>query len=202
MCKSLSMASLKLYFDTRNESKDGLYPIKLIIQNKGNALINLNIKVGLDQLIENKQLTAGYEIVNHPQKKFYNNYIESRFIQVKSLLFSLENSGEIKKMTASEIKRLIEGKEEVEKKTLVKDHFMQFIEAKNKPRTKQIYLDTYKKIEQFADFDSLLFEDVNYKWVKSLEAYLLETNAINTVQLRDVVSIIRLHQMIPPKVEV
>jgi len=55
------MASLKLYLDTRKELKNGLYPLKLMIQHKGITLINLNINIAIDQLIVNKQITVGYE---------------------------------------------------------------------------------------------------------------------------------------------
>lgn len=178
------MASVKLYLDTRNRLKDGKFSLKLIIQHKGNAMIPLNISLREDQLEENKLFIAGYEVVNTSQNKYLNTTIERRYLEVKRLIMSLEENGLIHKQKVSDIKKIIEGKaDEGEKTTMLNTHFQRFISLKNKPRTKDVYEETLKKIKQFTDIESLTFDAINIKWLRNFESHLLESCSINTVSI-------------------
>lgn len=179
------MASIKPYFDTRTARKDGTYPLKLSVTHKGNTvLISLQIYL----LPECWDAKKG-EIVKDKRKALYNDTLRRRMILAENILLKLGETGELKRLTASGLKKRIEAGENPEpipmeeRRPLLQDAFHQFIDTCKTNGTKTIYRHTLERLEKFADLDTLTFEEIDTAWLRRFEAALSETNKVNTIAL-------------------
>lgn len=128
------MASAKLYLDTRSRRKDGTFPLKISVVHNTPFQINLKIYLTEEQFEEEK-------VIKHPLKDIFNNTIQQRFMNVNLLLLKLESSGELRHLSAKDLKKRIEEdhsgvEEEPEQITSAykfKDHIERYIADKTIP---------------------------------------------------------------------
>lgn len=181
------MASVKPYFDTRTERKDGTFPLKLAINHQGSSvLISLNIYL----LPECWDSEKG-EVVKDKRKGAYNDALRRRLHLAQDVIFKLAEKGELKTLTAAELKKRIEAGENpaaevssnIESAPLLRDAFQQFIATCKTKGTKAIYQHTLERIEKFTDLDTLTFEQIDASWLRRFEAELTEANKVNTIAL-------------------
>lgn len=79
------MASIKLYLDTRREKKDGLFPLKLNVRNKGKFLLATGISVSI-------QNWTGSEFTNkEPNYKTKNAMLRKVLSDMESAIFRLSS---------------------------------------------------------------------------------------------------------------
>lgn len=180
------MASAILKLDTRYELKEGKYPLKIAITHKGGyALISTGIQLKPDQFVNG-------EIIGVRGYVSFNETAQTMLFHAKKLLLDYKLSGRLNKISAKELKNAISKKieniEEEQKPCLFKDHMEKFVSDKQKERTKEIYLETLKKISSYTDIDNLYFEDINYAWLKKFESFMASTCSINTraIHLRNI----------------
>ncbi len=179
------MAAIKPYFDTRTARKDGTYPLKLSVSHKGDTvLISLRIYLLPECWDPNKE-----EVVKDKRKAVYNDTLRRRMILAENVILKLGETGELRCLTASELKKRIEAGENPEpipteeSRPLIRDVFRQFIDTCKTNGTKTIYRHTLERLGRFADLDTLTFEEVDTAWLRRFEAALIETNKVNTVAL-------------------
>lgn len=174
------MASIWYYLDKRRQKADSTYPlkIKVSINSKKSCLINLKVSLREDQWEKG-------EIVRHDNRKYLNRYIKQRYIDITNIIFQLETSGAISRMTPIEVKKRIESfRIDSEKSPYsFSEHFDRFISTRNKPSTKDIYRQTLLKIQQYTP-GLLGFSDINPAWLKGFEIFLKEQGLrINSINL-------------------
>ena len=180
------MASVKPYFDTRSPRKDGTCPLKLAVNHKGRTvLVSLNIYLFPDCWDTDKN-----EVVKDKRKVVYNDALRRRLHLAQDVIFKLSETGELKTMTAAVLKKRIEAGENPipdlptsETIPLLRDAFQDFISTCKTKGTKTIYQHTLDRIEKFADFDTLTFEQIDASWLRRFEAELTEGNKVNTIAL-------------------
>lgn len=179
------MASVKPYFDTRSPRKDGTCPLKLAITHKGNTvLVSLQIYLLPEYWDPRKQ-----EVVKDKRKSVYNEVIRRRLVLAENVILRLGEKGELASLSASELKKRIEAGDNSEPapaeiaRPLVKDVFLQFIDTCRTEGTKTIYRHTLERIAQFADPNTLTFEEIDASWLRRFEATLSENNKVNTISL-------------------
>lgn len=183
------MATTKFYLDTRAVQKGQAAPLKLAITKKGEtALLHLNI-----QLLPTQWDKVTGKVINHPNKLFFNTYINRRKLDVDTEILRLIESGEACKMRAKDIKDFINQKNTNVKMPTPDDlfaaRFRSFAGAKRES-TKGIYMHTYNRMLAFDNgLEERTFEDINKEWLTAFETYLAQTspskNARN-VHLRNI----------------
>lgn len=187
------MASAKLYLDTRSQRKDGTFPLKISVVHNSPFQINLKIYLTEEQFEHNK-------VINHPLKDVFNNVIQQRLLNVNLLILKLESNGELRHLSAKDLKKKIEEdhspfdepkEENVNSAYKFKDHIEQFISNKNNIRTKELYHYTLNKIGEFTDISKLTFEDINFSWLKCFDKFLFDSCSTNSraIHLRNIRSI-------------
>ena len=194
------MATSVLYFDQRRHKDAGQGQLRIIIRHKGTtAMLSTGITLNADQW-------KNETIVKHPDAQFLNSVLSSKKGEVDRCLLELSTLGYLRGKTAKEIADIIKkrtdpeyaeeqaakSKERAEKENSLLLFFNQVAESKDKPGTRQLYKDSYKKIEQFcvaSGKDPLLlrFDDITKTWLISFEQFCLKTERQNTASrhLRD-----------------
>ena len=163
-------------------------------------MISLGIKVRPEQW-------DGSQVINHPQAGLLNSIIKIKVGNIESSILNMTALGKFSGKTAKEIVDLLVEELDPEKVEVRKAierrkelainglsaRFRHYICLKNKPGTKQLYTDTFNKINDYcksivSDIESLSLDDINGSWLISFEQFCLQTENQNTASrhLRDI----------------
>jgi integrase len=187
------MASVKTYLDTRSKVKGEFFPLKLSVATHSKTfLTSLKVRLLASQW-------DGANVVNHPQGLLLNAHIKELLAKVKNLLFELEVTQQLNTLTFEQVKGKVhallkktpekEEKPKQEKAYTFAEHYNSHFKNKiNKPRTKEIYDTTLRKIAKFTDIEELTFQDINVAWLNSFTEYLSATAGTNAraIDLRNI----------------
>ena len=93
------MATIKFYLDTRREKKDGLFPLKLNIHNKGTFFLSTGYSTTKEKWngIEFTNKEANYRTKNAALRKMLND--------MENAIFRLEMDGKSKETSDKSLKR-------------------------------------------------------------------------------------------------
>lgn len=182
LCKFHTMATTKLYLDTRRIKKDGTYPIKIMVNHKGNFLVSTDYSSCTEEWDRSSFTTkaANYRTKNVQLRNIIN--------KIENLIFDLENSNRLNTIPNKKLKQLIEEKLSGKSDSLVFiDYLDKFLETKTKAGTKEVYITTRNKLTEFDK--SACFTDITPEWLAKFENWLkrdnLKTNYIS-IQLRNI----------------
>lgn len=186
------MVTVNFYLDNRRK-KSTSYSLRInLSKNRKTSSIPLGI-----QLLDNQWDVENKKIINHPEDKFWNNFISRKKIEIETLLLKLEDDpnfklGEksiielrdyINNIIFPERSEPIKKEKEIEKGFLY--YFGHFIERKS-GRTKAIYEATKNRlIECFGEknLSKLKFEDIKVSWLEDFNDWLAKTNKINSISI-------------------
>lgn len=168
------MATTHFYLDLRGKAKDG----------KGSVLIILSHNESTTSFRTGVRLSprnwSHQRAVKLPEADIINaSLLEQKAKIDKSVaLLSVENDFDM--MTASQIKKALSPEKFVKNKGhLIVDIIDEYIRMNDlRAGTLELYNTTKKKVVQFSG-DLARIEDVNYKWVKSFNAFLSESQGVN-----------------------
>ena len=159
------MAKLNFYLDTRSGSES--FPLKLrITQHRKSVYIGLDIKLRMDQWADDT-------IVNHPKAKSLNDFLISKMAFAESTLLKYKLANNIDKLSAQEIKTLIEsGGDTTEKKE--DNNFLEYYEKRREAQKKSKTSLSYESaINRMKSFDPLLsirtFEDIDEVYLRRMD---------------------------------
>ena len=159
------MAKLNFYLDTRSGSES--FPLKLrITQHRKSVYIGLDIKLRADQWTDDA-------IVNHPKAKSLNDFLISKMAFAESTLLKYKLANNIDKLSAQEIKTLIEsGGDTTEKKE--DNNFLEYYEKRREAQKKSKTSLSYESaINRMKSFDPLLsirtFEDIDEVYLRRMD---------------------------------
>ncbi len=170
------MANTRFFLDERGAKAGKPCVLKIAIAHQHKtAYLSLSAKLLPEQWDSVKQ-----KVVGHPDQMLLNVYVSGVKQQVDTFILNLAHDGRLNSMSASEIKAHCEDAmnpdkaEEERKKKLFATRFRLFAESK-KESTKRIYMETYKRIEEFVgkQLDSLTFEDITKEWLTRFDNYLV-----------------------------
>lgn len=164
------MAAVTLYHDTR--SGRDTFPIKLRISHKKEkAYISLGIKVSPEEW-------DGNAVVGHKQAKTYNSLIIARLGAAKTQLANLDLLGRTNKMTAVQIKDVIENGGEVQEEEQAHNFYEYYVEAMNakaKDKTRGSYEQTLINLEKFdSNIKERTFEELDFKYLERFDKWFEE----------------------------
>ena len=123
------MITTRLYLDVRHAKPDNPQSLKLCIMKRGqSAYIRLGVSVLPRQWDRNKQ-----KVIDHPQKRYLNTYLESRKSDIDQLILSLTAEGKLAGLSAIQIKNVVAGyiDPEVDVTKLFAMSFLHFAQERN-----------------------------------------------------------------------
>ena len=156
------MATTKLFLDKR--SGEAPYPLKLsITHNRKSALMTLGVKLNPEQW-------DGVKVVKHPRAGMLNNQLIARKSDIDCKLFEWQEK--IRRMSVTEVKRLIEAEEKGEavKQVTFGEHFRSYAQRKT-GQTYTTYMFTYSTLKKYCDIDTVTFEDITPKWLEAFDKW-------------------------------
>ena len=160
------MATVSFYLDTRRIKKDGTFPIKLYVNNRGCFFVSTEFSAKKDEW-------SGTEYnKNCPNYKARNIAIRNLMNKVESYILGMEGkvlSFPDENLKVS-IKRLISG--ELDSKRFV-DYIEEFAQTKSNPNTKELYLLTARKLQEYDC--NCTFETMDRAWLSNFERWMQES---------------------------
>ena len=174
----------KLYLDTRHLDENGEAPLTISVCKHGQTAY-YPVGIRLDPVYWDK---TRRKLVGHPNQKFLKVFIEDKKTKFDNILMRLEMDCQLGGLNARQIRDKAasllspdEGRDE----TLFIPYFKRFAEARKKDNTKRIYMQTYGKLEEYIDGDSIRFDDITKRWLEGFESYLANErgNATNTIAI-------------------
>lgn len=160
------MATVSFYLDTRRIKKDGTFPIKLYVNNRGCFFVSTEFSAKKDEW-------SGTEYnKNCPNYKARNIAIRNLMNKVESYILGME--GKVLSLPDENlkvsIKRLISG--ELDSKRFV-DYIEEFAQTKSNPNTKELYLLTARKLQEYDC--NCTFETMDRAWLSNFERWMQES---------------------------
>lgn len=176
------MATVKLYLDTRRIRKNGTFPVKIMVNHKGNFLI------GTEFYANEKEWDGVQYSTKANNFRAKNMQLRSILNKIESLIFNLENGNRLNYLQNTKLKEIIEdGLSGKMDNLLFVDYFDKFMELKTNSGTKSVYDTTRGKIELFDK--SASFSTITVEWLTKFENWMkkdgLKTNYIG-IQLRNI----------------
>lgn len=166
------MAKVTIYHDTRAGKND--FPLKIKIAHRNEvAYISTNIRVSVDQWDK-----ASNMVVNHEKARTFNNVIKAKMTLTNATILKFDLSGELKKMTASDLKAIIENGGEIPKE-MTGHNFYEFylsrMEKKVKPSTKSSYRQSLNNLLRFdPELRERTFDEMNVKYMEDFDSWMHE----------------------------
>lgn len=160
------MAKLTFYLDTRSGKED--HPLKIRIQHKDkSAYVGLCIRLRPEQW-------NGKEIVGTASAGSDNEYIRNRMTLANAICLKLSLSGRIDKMSATELKAIIENNGEEQKEgTLFEEYFKECIGKKRKESTRISYEQSLKRMQEYDPLLSeKVFEDIDIRYLEAFDRWM------------------------------
>ncbi len=195
------MLTTRFFLDTRRSDKDGLFTLYLVLsKNRTKAMMTLGLKLAEGQW-------KNGEVVEHPQKKFWNSFLSAKKGEYDRAIIELTYNGAFAQKPAKECLQILREytdpeyaakcQEARERKRIEENsfanYFLSFLERKDNAGTRGLYMDTYRKMKSFCetegyDFQSLSFNEITRPWLESFERYCLTTQRQNMASrhLRDI----------------
>lgn len=174
------MATTRYYLDRRNKEAGKPLPLKLCIVKKGAAAyIPVDVYVLPNQWNSDKQ-----KVVDHPRKQAINAYLESRKAEIDNIIMTLTTAGKLVGKTAIQIKDIVVGMIDPKADTanLFAARFKRYADSRNKERTREIYNETLKRLQEFdGRLSTLSFDMITKDWLNRFNDYLIDRgNSKNT----------------------
>jgi integrase len=170
------MATITIYADKRNKKNCHL---RLAINQFGKtAYLSLDIVLDLDQYVDG-------QVVNHPNAKTLNIYLNKILNQAQETIFINQVSG-YSNLSAQQIR----DKLEANLFSIGKVTFLQYYENfmnKKSGGTYEVYFNTYNRLKSYIKTD-ICFEEINKSWLQDFEMFLSSTNKKNScnIHLRNI----------------
>jgi integrase len=148
--------------------------VKLVISNnQTDAYISLSVYVP-ESAWERDGLQRPVK-KNYSVSKMINDRIEQGYLEAKKKMFELENSGEIRRMKASEIKQYIEKKGDTTYRSTDFFAFAKvFLESCNRERTRATYEWTLNAFSTYLKDKTVSFSEISVTCLRGFEKWLID----------------------------
>lgn len=159
------MAKLSYYLDTR--SGNGTFPLKMRIAHKGEkAYILMDINLSLEQW-------DGKAVINHGNEKALNDLLTTKKALAESTILKFGLTNSVDKLSASQIKTLIDTGGETTTKTSG-HNFLEYYEKRMAEAKKNNTRKSYESaLNRMKLFDPLLsvrtFEDIDEEYIRKMD---------------------------------
>lgn len=167
------MATTKLYLDTRANKHGEPAPLKVAITKHGaTAMMPLHVNIFPSQW--DKRLG---KVKDSPNKIALNSYIQTQKQKIDNLLMQLTANGELTGMSAIQIRNAIKERldPKAEDDSLFLSRFKAYMDSRKKQRTRELYQETLKRIEQYdSKANQLPFGKIGKDWLTKFDTFLMQ----------------------------
>jgi len=171
------MSSVKIIYDEKRITKDGLVPIWLrIIKNRKPKYISLSVKVKpSDWDIKNNRVKK-----SHPNSQRINNYIASKIADAEGILLDIETSAKF--VTPKKVKDIVLGKSSESFIRYAEEH-IERLRKEGKITTMLKYKVSLDKLKTYLNQKDITFDEMTVSFLKGYHDYLRFTlgNCLNTI---------------------
>ena len=178
-------ARVRITLDTRAQTREGTFPVKIALSyNRRTAHIPLGVYLRADQFQRG-------QVINHHNADYFNTFLFQRLTDAQNALLSLRSRiNERMSVTAVRDMLLQELTPQEERAQTFGAWFQRFVEKHPNARTRDIYIATWKRVEEFdAGAARLTFEQVTKDWLDRFFVYMAKqspsVNARN-IHLRNI----------------
>lgn len=155
------MATLRITIDKRHPNSKGLYPIRIVFgANSKEAAYSPNVFIKLENWDKENCVVLPAE----PKFKRKNAIIEEVFKEAEAFIEKLSN----RDLLVNDAKKLRDMFLEKDKRVTFLEYYKRYVESMKVGRTREIYDDTYKKLEKEIS-KSLRFEEITTRWLTNLD---------------------------------
>ena len=161
------MAKLSYYLDTRSGKE--VFPLKIRISHRDSATFILTgITLRKDQW-------DGKAVINHEQEKTYNDIITKKMSLAQSVILRYELTNNINKLSAKEVKTLIESGGEITQEVTRHNFYDFYTNRKKLARKASTYLSYDSAINRMMSYDPLLtvrtFEEIDETYIRKMDEF-------------------------------
>lgn len=165
------MTSTRYYLDRRHKEASRPQPLKLCITKKGaSAYIPVDVT-----LLQSQWDSTRQRVIDHPNRRGINAYLESRKATIDGLIMELTTAGKLAGKTAVQIKDIVLERldPEADSANLFAVRFKAYGESRRAENTRELYCTTLKKMEAFdSRLRTLTFDMINKDWLYRFSEYL------------------------------
>lgn len=169
-----TMATTHFYLDLRGKAKDGKGSVLIILSHNESTT---SFRTGIRLFPQN---WSRQHVVKMPEADILNASLLEQKAKIDKSIALLSVDDKFDLMTASQIKKALSPETESHRKGhLVIDLIDEYVRMNDlRGGTRELYDSTRKKVISFCG-KAVRIEDLNYKWVKSFNAFLAETQGVN-----------------------
>lgn len=171
------MPIIKYHLDTRSQRKDGTHPIKLYVNHVTRFLISTRFSATKEEWGGGEYTKAAS---NHQAK---NAILRTILTRIDKKMFELEASDTLRHLTDKQIKAEIEAIMSAKSNHGNRgfwECYDAFTSSKIRPRTREAYEDTKKKIMNYDA--NCTFESIDRTWLQEFERWMINDGLkINTI---------------------
>lgn len=165
------MVSTRFYLDCRNKEPGKPQPLKLCLTKKGEAAyIPLDVTLLPEQWNSKTQ-----KVIDHPNKRFINTYLENRKTEIDSLIMRLTMEGRLVGLSSIQVKNIVMEiiSPDADKANLFAVRFKAYADSRRAENTRELYYTTLKKMGSFDNrLHSLTFDMITKDWLLRFSEYL------------------------------
>lgn len=175
------MTSTRYYLDCRHKDANKPQPLKLCITKKGaSAYIPVDVT-----LLPSQWNSVAQKVVDHPNKRNINIYLEGCKAKIDGLIMELTSAGKLAGKTAIQIKNIVQDMldPEAEASTLFAHYFKMFGESREASSTRDLYAGTLKKMQEFdSRLSTLSFDMVTKSWLGRFNDFLIQQGLVKNTR--------------------
>lgn len=170
------MIRMKFYLDDRATAANAVATIKLRFTfKKKPIMVSTGIRVLPEQWDDAKQT-----IINHPQRRTLNEFLQVKLTQVSSKYLELETTKKLNSLSPQELKAVLSGKSIASKDNFLA-YYEQFAATKSTKGTQNAYKNALARLKAFdSELSSRTFDDLNLDYIKRFDAFMALTNCKNS----------------------
>lgn len=163
------MVKISVRLDVRYKLKDGTYPLKIAIARGNTLYIKLGISLRKEDWNDCKQAITGKSVLN---RNILTSYIRQRKSELETRLLKLQANGTLRSYSDKALISYLQREDEFDEPHFVKSAYKDFIALKTNTSTQRIYDRTISLIGEYKDYNSLVFEDIDIKWLNGFKVFL------------------------------
>lgn len=181
------MAKVSFYLDKRSSVDNNKHPLKLSIAHRGtNSFYALGITLAPEQWQAPtpdsdgyvKKNCKDYKVLNGRIQHIQNLFIEQiNLLQQRQQLYPFKNATQLKNYIVS----IVEGRGQ----STVMTYFKQVIKSRENVGTKNLFTETYIKLNGFLKGSDIMFEHITPTWLERFSRYIGGSVNYRSIHLRN-----------------